>query len=371
MIVALGVLGVWLLASAAYRFLSMRAIDRRLRDADADVNAEPVPPSGEVVAFRPLKGGHIWLETCLESLWRAATPTRTRVVLGVANADDPAVAEIRTLMTQAKERPPTELRVRPGPPGTNRKMANLLQMTEGVPADILAFSDADVEVPRDYLDRAARPFKDSDVGLVTFPYRSVPARSLASRVDALITNTQFLPSVATALEVQGLHFGLGASLVVRRQALEKAGGLEALLEVAGDDYWMARNIEMAGYRLEFVPLMLKHRLEDEGWRGSLSRHLRWNSVVREQRPIGYFGQITLHGFVPALALGLLGITLAGPIGPSALLVPAVWWAAEARGLWKRRDLLGLGKRDMALLPLVGMVGFGLWVGGFLGRPRPS
>jgi ceramide glucosyltransferase len=368
MIVALGVILAWLLASAAYRVLSLRAVDRRLSDADGD--AEPVPPSGEVVAFRPLKGGHTWLDSCLESLWRAATPTGTRVVLGVADAADPVVGEVRALMAQTKECPPTELRVRPGPPGTNRKMANLLQMTEGVPADILAFSDADVEVPRDYLYRAARPFKDSDVGLVTFPYRSVPARSLASRVDALITNTQFLPSVAMALEVQGLHFGLGASLVVRRQALEKAGGLESLLEVAGDDYWMARNIEIAGYRLEFVPLMLKHRLEDEGWRGSLRRHLRWNSVVREQRPIGYLGQITLHGFVPALALGLIGV-MGGPLGPGALLVPVAWWAAEARGLWKRRDLLGVGKRDVALLPLVGLVGFGLWVGGFLGRPRPS
>jgi ceramide glucosyltransferase len=243
-------------------------------------------------------------------------------------------------------------------------------MTEGIPAEILAFSDADVEVPADYLDRAVRPFKDHEVGLVTFPYRSVPTARIASRVDALITNTQFLPSVAMALEVQGLHFGLGASLVVRREALEKAGGLGALLEVAGDDYWMARNIENAGYRLEFVPLMLEHRLEDEGWRGSLRRHLRWNSVVREQRPLGYFGQICLHGFVPALALGLLGAA-AGGAGAAALAIPAAWWGAEARGLWRRRAVLGLSKRDVAFLPLAGLVGFGVWASGFVGRPRPS
>lgn len=368
MIVAAGVLIVWLLASAAYRLLSMRAMDRRLSDPDSD--GPLVPPSGEIVAFRPLKGGHPWLETCLESLWAAAATTQTRVVLGVADPGDPAVAEIRRLMREDGGRPLTQLRIRPGPPGTNRKMANLMQMTDGTLADLLAFSDADVEVPVDYLDRAARPFKDSDVGLVTFPYRSVPARSLSSRVDALITNTQFLPSVAMALEVQGLHFGLGASLVVRREALEKAGGLESLLEVAGDDYWMARHIETAGYRLEFVPLMLKHRLEDEGWRGSLRRHLRWSSVVREQRPLGYFGQITLHGFVPALALGVLGV-FSGPFGTGALALPLAWWAAEARGLWKRRDVLGLGKRDLALLPLVGLAGFGVWAAGFFGRPRPS
>ena len=86
-------------------------------------------------------------------------------------------------------------------------------------------------------------------------------------------------------------------------------------------------------------------------------------MVREQRPVGYFGQISLHGFVPALGLGLLGL-VGGPLAAGALVVPAAWWAAEAHGLWKRRDLLGLGKRDVALLPLVGLVGF-------VGRPRPS
>ena len=93
-------------------------------------------------------------------------------------------------------------------------------------------------------------------------------------------------------------------------------------------------------------------------------------MVREKRPVGYFGQISLHGFVPALGLGLLGL-VGGPLGAGALVVPAAWWAAEPHGLWKRRDLLGLGKRDVALLPLVGLVGFDLWVGGFVGRPRPS
>jgi ceramide glucosyltransferase len=359
--VVLTVLGAWLLACLAYRGLSLRAVDRRLGDAAR--GGDPVPPSGEVAALRPLKGSGPWMEPCLESLWQAAAPTRTRVVLGVAKVDDPAVDDVRRALARAGEKPPTELRVAEGPPGLNRKMANLIQMADGVPADILAFSDADVRVPEDYIDRAVRPFKDGDVGLVTFPYRSVPGVSHASRVDALITNTYFLPSVAMALEVQGLHFGLGASLVVRRQALEKAGGLEALLDVCGDDYWMARHIEDAGYRLEFVPLMLEHMLDDAGWRASMRR------VVFEQRPAGYIGQVTLHGGVAALAFGVVGA--GSGLGAAALAVPFLWWAAEARGLWKRRALLGVRKTELALLPVTAIAAFATWVGGFFGHPRPS
>ncbi len=363
----LAILGLWLVVAVVYRALSLRAVDRQLDDPGAD--AEPVPPSGEVALLRPLKGDHAWLDAALESLWRAAKPTRTRVVLGVAEAGDPSVPVIRAALARNGERPPTELRVDPGPPGLNRKMANLIQMTEGIPADILAFSDADVRVPEHYLDRAVRPFKNGEVGLVTFPYRSVPGRTLASRVDALITNIMFLPSVAMALEVQGLHFGLGASLVVRREALQRAGGLEALLSVCGDDYWMAKNIEDAGYRLEFVPLMLEHMLEDEGWLRSWRRHLRWNSVVREQRPLGYLGQVTIHGAAPAFGLGVI-LALSG-LPAAGLAVPLAWWAFEARGLWKRREVLAIRKRDLALLPLVGAAGFVSWLGGLFGRPRPS
>jgi ceramide glucosyltransferase len=248
-------------------------------------------------------------------------------------------------------------------------MANLIQMTEGLEAEILLFSDADVRVPDDYVDRAIAPFKDSEVGLVTFPYRSVPGPSVASRIDALITNTHFLPSVAAALSLEGLHFALGASIGVRREALERAGGLEALLDVCADDYQMARNIEKAGYRLELVPMMLEHLVKGAGWLEAASRHLRWARVTRAERPGGYLGEGITHGSIPALALGgLAGLT---GMGAAGWLLPLAWWAAQAGALWRRRRILSLRGSDLLLLPLVDLAAFLVWVGGLFGRPRPS
>jgi ceramide glucosyltransferase len=248
-------------------------------------------------------------------------------------------------------------------------MANLIQMSEGLGAEILLFSDADVRVPDDYVDRAIAPFKDTEVGLVTFPYRSVPGSCMASRTEALITNTHFLPSVAMALEIQGLHFALGASIGVRREALERAGGLEALLEVCGDDYEMARTIERAGYRLEMVPLMLEHHVDGAGWRDAASRQLRWARVVRNERLRGYLGQGVTHGTVPALALGA-GAALSG-WGAAGWLLPLAWWGGQAAGLWRRRGILALRVTDLLLLPLVDVAAFLIWLGGCFGRPRPS
>ena len=94
-----------------------------------------------------------WLEGCLESLWRAAEVSHSRVVLGLTDPRDPALEVVQEALAGV-ERPPTELRIDPGPAGLNRKMANLIQMTEGLKADILLFSDADVRVPEDYVEAA-------------------------------------------------------------------------------------------------------------------------------------------------------------------------------------------------------------------------
>src|SRR5439155_21751602 len=102
---------------------------------------------------------------------------------------------------------PVTVRVGPGPPG-NPKVANMIQMTSDVDADVLLQSDADVRVRPGYVAAMTAPFADPSVGLVTCPYRSLPIRSIPSRLDALITNTHFLPSACLAVRLEGLHFGL-------------------------------------------------------------------------------------------------------------------------------------------------------------------
>jgi ceramide glucosyltransferase len=286
-------------------------------------------------------------------------------VLGVESADDPAAqgaARVAARLPEAR----AELRIAAGPPGANRKVANLIQMAAGLEADLLLLSDADVRVPRDYLARATRAFKDSDVGLVTGPYRSVPAASLVSRLDALVTNTHFLPSACVAARFEGVHFGLGASIALRGEALARAGGFEALLHLAADDYGLARGVESAGYRLAWTPMMVEHVLEDDGWRRSLRRHLRWARVVRSQRALGYFGQLAVQGPVPVLLLAAAWLASGGP----GWLVPLVWWGAQLAEVWRCRAPLALRAGDLALLPAADLLAVLVWAGGLVGSPEP-
>jgi ceramide glucosyltransferase len=244
----------------------------------------------------------------------------------------------------------------------NAKMGNLIQMLDGVDADLLLLSDADIAVPEDYVARLTSPFKNGDVGLVTCPYRSVPAAGLASRLDALVTNLHFLPSACLATRLEGLHFALGATIAVRERALAAAGGFARLLDTPADDFLLARHVEEAGWRLAWSPMIVDHLLEPEGFVAAARRHLRWARVVRHTRPLGYLGQIVTHGSVPALLLAASGAGVWLPLG---------WWALESVGLWRRRGILALRASDLALIPVADLLAFGVWLGGTLGRARPS
>ena len=359
-----GAVVVWLVAGAVYRFVALRSLVQ-LCDPGA-APPDPVPPDGEVVVLRPLHGAPSGFASCLESLLRAAALARTRVVLGVEGAGGSGGGRRGAPARRGFRRSRAELRVAPGPPGSNRKVANLIQMAAGLEAELLLLSDADVRVPLDYVSRATQAFKDSEVGFVTGPYRSVPGASLASRLDALVTNTHFLPSTCVAARFEGVHFGLGASIAVRGEALARAGGFEALLPLAADDYGLARNVEAAGYRLAWTPMMVEHVLEDDGWRRSLRRHLRWARAVRSSRPLGYFGQLAVLGALPALLLAGLWLAQGGP----GWLVPLGWWGAQLAHVWRCRAPLGLRAGDLALLPAADLLAMLVWAGGFLGSPEP-
>jgi ceramide glucosyltransferase len=357
---ALGLAGLaWLAAALVYRALSMRALSALCRVEDHDF--DPVPPEGALVALRPLHGFLTRLEHSLGTLMRAAARGGVRVVVGAENREDPAVrvaARVASLWPAVR----SQIRVAPGLPGLNRKLANLIQMSAGLDGDLLLLSDADIAVPEDYVLRLTRPFKDADVGLVTCPYRSVPASGLASRIDALITNTHFLPSACLAKQLEGLHFALGATIAVRATALEEAGGFQALLNTPADDFLLARHIERAGWRLAWSPMVVDHLLEPEGWIAAARRHLRWARVVRHMRPLGYAGQLVTHGSVPALILAATGF---------GVWIPFAWWTLEGVWLWRRRRTLGLTAGDLVLIPLTDLLAFAVFLGGVRGRARPS
>jgi ceramide glucosyltransferase len=351
---------VWLAAALVYRVLAYRALAVDARRAIAA--SRPRASRARVALLRPLHGAPAPTEGCLESLFQAAASGDAEIVLGFANADDP----VRAIVERVRARWPSvacSVHVGDGPPGANRKIANLVQADAEKRGDIVVLSDADVRVAPDFVARIAAPFDDASIGLATCAYTSAPAASLASRVDALVTNTHFIPSASLAVRLEGLHFGLGAVVAVRRAALDAGGGFEALLSEPADDYAIARNVERAGWKLAWAPLFVDHVLADEGWLSMFARHLRWAGAMRSVRSAGYAGLVATHGVVAALGAAFA-------LGVNGAAVPLLWWCATVACAWPVRGTLGMRALDLVLLPVADLCAFAAWLGGFFRAASP-
>ena len=111
----------------------------------------------------------------------------------------------------------------------------------------------------------------------------------------------------------GLHYGLGSTLAVRREALDKIGGLAPLVDHLADDYELGARVDQAGYRVALCAEVVETAIPAYTWRGFLDHQLRWARTVRDARPWGYAGLIFTHG----LGWALLNV-LASGLSPLSL-----------------------------------------------------
>jgi len=214
-----------------------------------------------VTILKPLKGPGLDLEANLESFCALDYPDY-QMLFAVADPRDPAVEVVERI----KRRHPDldmELIVDPTKLGTNRKVSSLIHTMPFAKHDILVLSDGDIRVPRDYLKRIVEPLEDPHVGLVTSLYRAVPPRCLPTRVAALYINTDFMPMVFVARLVERFRYAFGATIALRRAALDAIGGFAAIKDHLADDAEIGYLITEKGYTVALSPLVVETHLERE------------------------------------------------------------------------------------------------------------
>ena len=313
-----------------------------------------LPP---VSVLKPLKGVDPHLYQALRSHCVQDYPVY-EIVFGVNDPSDPALQIVDRLRKEFPERP-IECVVCDKDLGTNTKVSNLAQMLRRARYECLVISDSDILVPQNYLQRVATPLDDATVGVVTCLYRGIAAPTLGSRLESLGISTDFVAGVLVASYLEnGLGFGFGSTLVLRRGDLDAIGGFEPLLNYLADDYELAHRIAGLGLRVHVSELVVDtflpaYKLPD------FSRHqMRWARGIRHCRPGGYAGLAFTFG-VPWAVLAfaasgaalwsgaLLGATITARLVTAAVVadkvlddsqVPALLWLlplrdASALAIW--------------------------------------
>jgi len=242
--------------------------------------------------------------------------------------------------------------------------------------DFWLINDSDITVGPHYLERVMSCFapgtqpgpqdpKRPPVGLVTAIFRGRAHGTLASRFEALAISTDFIPSVLLSKLLEGgIHYGLGSTLAVRREALEKAGGLLGLVDQLADDFEMGVRVERAGFRIVLSMEVVETSVPAYTWSSFFEHQLRWMRTVRDARPAGYVGLIFTYGLMWAL----LNVLASGLSPVSLWLLGLTFFLRLAQAMTVGAAVLGDHEvlPNLWLLPFRDMVAMTLWVAGFAG-----
>jgi len=329
-----------------------------------------VPP---VSILKPVKGFDEGMYEAFRSHCLQEYASEYELLFGAGSTDDPAVAAVERLMAEFPERA-IRLVICPERLGTNGKVSNLIQMMTdaegGARHEFLLINDSDIRVSPKYLDLVMRQFaapNKKPVGMVTALYRGRTASwTFGAVFEALGISTDFIAGVLMARLVEGgIHFGLGSTLAVRREALQGAGGLEALVDQLGDDYEMGARIAAAGYSIQLASEVVETSVPAYSFKDFLSHQLRWARTVRDSRRWGYAGLIFTH----TLPLAAANVVASGASFWSIWLLGLAFFLRLGTAVQVGAGVLGDRQvlRDLWLLPLRDAIGFLVWVWSFAGN----
>ncbi len=288
-----------------------------------------------------------------------------QIIFGVNDSADPAIPLVQKLIAEFPARD-IRLVVCSEVFGTNRKVSNLIQLLREAKYDYVLVNDGDIHVLHGYLSSVMSLFSSPDVGMVTCLYRGRPSDTLTSRLESLGISIDFSAGVLTARYMEGgLRFGLGSTLAVRRLALEKIGGFNAVVDYLADDYELGKRISDAGFNVELAPVIVETAVPPYSFRQFWQHQLRWARTMRASRPKGYRGLALTY----SLPWSILLVLLASGAWWSWILVVAVSIArtstAFSVGWLTLRDRFLF--RDLWLLPVRDVLALATWIWSYAGN----
>jgi ceramide glucosyltransferase len=272
-----------------------------------------------VTVLKPLHGDEPLLEEALTTLCRQDYPD-WQIVFGVRDAADPAVSLVHRLQARFPGLD-IALVVDAALHGRNHKVSNLINMLPAARHDVLVIADADVHARPDYLDQLVAALLRPNVGLVTTLYAGLPAPTspgsgvgpgdtgqptLSARLGATQITHGFLPGAVLARTL-GRQDCLGATMCLRRDDLERIGGLRALVDHLADDNVLGRRISSLGLGVALADTVTLTTVPETSLRSLFRHELRWARTIRALEPTGFAASAVQY----PLAWALLTVLVTG------------------------------------------------------------
>jgi ceramide glucosyltransferase len=365
--IALCVAAIGTISSSVFLVFTLLGAGKFHRDAERQAaEAAAVSSLPPVSLLKPVHGFEARLVDNIESFFLQDYPDY-EILFAADEADDAALGVIREIAARyPKIR--SRILVTGHPPWPNPPSYSFAKMAEVAAHDILVTSDSDVEVSPNYLREVVPPMLDPKTGMLTCLYRGKNVGGFWSGLDAIGMSVEMSAGVLAANLLDGMKFGLGPTIVARKDSVEKIGGYSVLGDYFSNDFVIGNLIQKAGYRVVLSRHVIDHVVPPMTLRRMWERQVRWAKGTRYSRPKGHFGT----GLVFAMPYGILGLIAAAGLG---------WWQigtgllgvailnrlieAVVVGWGVVRD--PVARRAPWLYPIRDLLGFCVWTASYLSK----
>lgn len=210
-----------------------------------------------VTVIHPIKDLDFEFEKNLESWMKQYYKGPVQHIFSFQDPDDPAIEVVKKVM----ERYPDvdmEIIVNPVMPGLNGKSSNMVHGMKRAKYDVVLFGDSDIRVRPDFIVKMVRPLKDERVGVTTCGQINIGGKDFWTRFFTFVQNseTDFIWAFLTKL---GIDVGMtGAAFAMRKELLQKIGGLEAFGDSILEDLHLGNTLYRMGYKIVLGPFVECH-----------------------------------------------------------------------------------------------------------------
>ncbi len=319
-----------------------------------------------VSLLKPLHGLEPQLEENLESFFAQDYPD-FEVLFAADTDDDAALTVARRVMARHPERS-SQIVVNGEPPWPNPPAYSFFCMAKIARAEILVTSDSDVIVEGDYLRQVVPPLLHEKTGMLTCLYRGQNTGGFWPLMDAIGMSVEMSAGVVIANWMEGMKFGLGPTIVVRRDALEAIGGYKSIGEYFSNDFVIGNFIAAKGFEVELSRHIISHVVPPMTLKRMWQRQVRWAAGTRRSRPLGHLGS----GLVYAVPYGLMALGAGVLLGHPWLGAAVLGWEVVNRmtealvvgwGITRDRECL----RRPWMYVLRDLLGFTVWTASYVSR----
>ena len=318
------------------------------------------PGEGFISLIKPVCGLE---KNCHENLATACHQNypNYEIIYSVQNKKDPALKVLEKIQ---KEFPQKNIKIVVDETaiGPNGRLANIYNGSRQAKGDILVFSDSDMFLKPDYLAMIAAPLANPEVGVSCTLYKAWRPDNIAESLELLSFNADFVPAMVFALVTHASIACPGASQAIRRDVLEKMGGLKPLANYLVEDFELGRRVVEMGFQIHFEPTVIETGVDLKSFKDWWRHQVYWDQNTRAANATGFFFTLLIRGLPFACAYALVG-------APYAIKILMAMLGIRFLTAWINslclKDFDGI--KASWLLPLRDLLGIFVWFASFVKR----